>query len=261
MNILFIGDIVGRPGREIIVRLLPGLREEFALDAVVANAENAAGGLGATPEIIRELMAVGVTAVTLGNHTWRKKELAPSIENFTTVVRPANFPPGNPGRGSAVVNLPDGRALGVVNLLGRVYMEAFEDPFRVGLEEVERLRMSTPVVLVDMHAEATSEKVAMGWHLDGRASAVLGTHTHVQTADERVLPAGTAYITDVGMTGPRDSVIGTNKEIVLQKFITGMPVPFEVARGPAMLCAVLVEVDDQTGRAVRIERIARMHEG
>ncbi|MDX9973814.1 MAG: TIGR00282 family metallophosphoesterase [FCB group bacterium] len=258
MNILFIGDIVGRPGREIIARLLPGLREELALDAVVANAENAAGGLGATPEIIRELMAVGVTAVTLGNHTWRKKELAPSIESFTTVVRPANFPPGNPGRGSVVVNLPDGRALGVVNLLGRVYMEAFEDPFRVGLEEVERLRMSTPVVLVDMHAEATSEKVAMGWHLDGRASAVLGTHTHVQTADERVLPAGTAYITDVGMTGPRDSVIGTNKEIVLQKFITGMPVPFEVARGPAMLCAVLVEVEDQTGRAVRIERIARM---
>jgi metallophosphoesterase (TIGR00282 family) len=258
MNILFIGDIVGRPGREVIQRLLPGLREEFMLDVVVANAENAAGGLGATPEILRELLAVGVQAVTLGNHTWRKKELAPAIDNFPTVVRPANFPPGNPGRGSALINLPDGRVLGLVNLIGRVYMEAFEDPFRVGLEEVERLRISTPVVLVDIHAEATSEKVAMGWHLDGRASAVVGTHTHVQTADERVLPAGTAYITDVGMTGPRDSVIGTNKEIVLQKFITGMPVPFEVARGAAILCAAFVEVDDASGRASRIERIARM---
>jgi metallophosphoesterase (TIGR00282 family) len=258
MNILFIGDIVGRPGRDVIHRLLPGLRAELAVDVVVANAENAAGGLGATPEILRELLACGIHAVTLGNHTWRKKELAPAIENFPTVVRPANFPPSNPGRGSAIIPLPDGRALGLVNLLGRVYMEPFEDPFRIGLEEVERLRITTPIVLVDMHAEATSEKVAMGWYLDGRASAVVGTHTHVQTADERVLPAGTAYITDVGMTGPRDSVIGTDKDIVVQKFVTGMPVPFEVARGPAILSAVLVEVDDLSGRALRIERVSRM---
>jgi metallophosphoesterase (TIGR00282 family) len=260
MKILFIGDIVGRPGRSAVHRFVPELREEFAVDVVVANAENAAGGLGITPDIVRELTGAGVHAITLGNHTWRKKEFATAIDGFPAVVRPANFPPGNPGRGAVLITLPDARRLGGVNLLGRVYMEAFEDPFRVGLEEVERLRLSTPVVLVDMHAEATSEKQAMGWYLDGHATAVIGTHTHVQTADERILPRGTAYLTDVGMTGPRDSVIGTDKDIVLHKFVTGMPVPFEVARGPALLCAVLVTADDDTGGATRIERICRLEE-
>lgn len=260
MRILFIGDIVGRPGRNAIHRFVPELCAEYGADAVVANAENAAGGLGVTPEIVKELLSAGVHGITLGNHAWRKKEMAPAIDAFPAMVRPANFPPGNPGRGATVIALEDGRRLGLVNLLGRVYMEPFEDPFRVGLEEVERLRTTTSIVIVDVHAEATSEKQAMGWYLDGHATAVVGTHTHVQTADERILPRGTAYITDVGMTGPRDSVIGTDKDIVLHKFVTGMPVPFEVARGPAILSAVLITADEDSGAATSIERIVRLEE-
>ena len=257
MKILFIGDVVGRPGRDCILRWLPELRTIHGIDFVVANGENAAGGLGATPDVLNELFGAGVQAVTLGNHTWRKKELAGSIDKFAAVVRPANFPDGVPGKGATVVALPDGRKLGVLNLIGRVYMEPYGCPFERAVWEVERLREVTPVVLVDMHAEATSEKVAMGWHLDGRCTAVVGTHTHVQTADERVLPKGTAYITDVGMTGPMNSVIGMERDVVLRKFMTGMPGEFKVAAGPALLSAVVIDADDETGRARSVERILR----
>ncbi|MBI5093963.1 MAG: TIGR00282 family metallophosphoesterase [Candidatus Hydrogenedentes bacterium] len=257
MKILFIGDVVGRPGRDCITRWLPEIRSKFGIDIVVANGENAAGGLGATPDVLKELFASGIQAITLGNHTWRKKELAGTIDTMAAVARPANYPDGVPGKGSMVVALPDGRKLGIVNLIGRVYMEPFGCPFERAVWELERLREVTPLLLVDMHAEATSEKIAMGWHLDGRCSAVVGTHTHVQTADERILPKGTAFITDVGMTGPMDSVIGMERDIVIRKFMTGMPGEFKVAAGPALLSAVVIDADDDTGCARSIERILR----
>jgi 2',3'-cyclic-nucleotide 2'-phosphodiesterase len=257
MKVLFIGDVVGRPGRTCVEQMLPGLRDEFAIDFTIANGENAAGGLGATPKVLAELLEAGVDAVTLGNHTWRKKELVQGIEDFATVLRPANYPRGVPGKGAAAFPLADGRVIGVVNLLGRVFMEPVECPFTVGEEEVEALRRETCIVIVDMHAEATAEKIALGWRLDGRCSAVVGTHTHVQTADERILPQGTAYITDIGMAGPRDSVIGVEREAVINRFLTAMPAEFRVAKGVAMLNAVVIDVDDQTGRARSIERVIR----
>ncbi len=256
MNILFVGDIVGRPGRRCLAQCLPRLREQYALDFVIVNAENAAGGLGIIPRVVDELLKMGVSGITMGNHTWRKREFVNTIDKYRTVVRPANYPMGVPGQGSAVVELPDGRAMGLVNVLGRVYLDSFDDPFTRAREEVERLRQSVPVVLVDFHAEATSEKVALGWYLDGLATAVVGTHTHVQTSDERVLPKGTAYITDVGMTGPRDSVIGIEPPRAIQKFLTGIPSEFRVAKGPAILGAVVIQADDATGRAVSIERVS-----
>jgi len=257
MKILLIGDVCGRAGRQCIARWLPEIRAEYGVDFVVANAENAAGGLGATPEILAELEALDIQALTMGNHTWRKRELAPALHKLDAVVRPANYPPGVPGKGSAVFALADGRRVGVVNVVGRVFMDAFDCPFRRAREEVTRLRESAPVVLVDVHAEATSEKMALGWYLDGLCTAVLGTHTHVQTADERVLPNGTAYITDVGMTGPVNSVIGVDSERAISKFLTGMPNEFRVAKGPSALCAALVEADDKTGCAVSIQRVVR----
>lgn len=257
MKILFIGDVVGRPGRRCVSRWLPKIQSEFRIDITVANGENAAGGLGATPDVLKELLESGVQAITLGNHTWRKKDLAGAIDAFSEVARPANYPAGVPGKGSVVVPLSDGRKLGIVNLLGRVYMEPFGCPFERAVRELARLREVTPLLLVDMHAEATSEKIAMGWHLDGRCSAVVGTHTHVQTADERLLPKGTAYITDVGMTGPMDSVIGMERAIVIRKFTTGMPGEFKVAAGPCVLSAVVIEVNDESGQAQSIERILR----
>lgn len=256
MNILFIGDIVGRPGRKCLAECLPRLREQFAIDVVIANAENAAGGLGAIPRVIDELLKIGVAGMTMGNHTWRKREFVNTIDKYRCVVRPANYPARVPGQGSAIIELPDGRAVGLVNVLGRVFMEAFDCPFTRAEEEVERLRRSVSVVLVDFHAEATSEKVALGWHLDGKCTAVVGTHTHIQTADERVLPKGTAYITDVGMTGPRDSVIGVEPARAIHKFLTGMPSEFRVAKGPAILGAVLIEADDETGSAKSIRRVS-----
>ena len=258
MKILFIGDIVGRRGRQCVAKLLPALRAEHGLDLVIANAENAAGGLGATPQVIGQLSAMGVHGMTLGNHTWRKKELAAELHRLDTVVRPANYPSGVPGKGSMVLSLPDGRKVGVVNLVGRVFLEPSGCPFAKGQEEVDLLRQATPVVLVDFHAEATSEKMALGWHLDGRCTAILGTHTHVQTADERVLPHGSAYITDAGMTGPINSVIGVERERALSKFLTGMPSEFRVAKGPAMLCGVIIDADDRTGRALSIRRVAAL---
>jgi hypothetical protein len=234
---------------------LPRLRRDLGVDVVVANAENAAGGHGATPDVVAELAAAGVDAFTMGNHTWRKNVIFGMLENMPNLVRPANYPEGTPGRGAAVVTLKDGRKLGLLNLMGRVYMEPIECPFAHATRALEALRRETPVVLVDMHAEATSEKVAMGWHLDGQCSVVVGTHTHVQTADEWLLPEGTAYITDVGMCGPSHSVIGTDIEPVLKRFRTSLPQSFNVAKGPMQFCAVLVDVDDETGKALRIERV------
>lgn len=255
MKILFIGDVVGRCGRVCVGECVPELRRREAIDFVVANGENAAGGLGATPKVIAELLNKGVDAITLGNHTWRKKELAVALDKQERVVRPANYPPGVPGRGAALIEVANGCRVGLVNLIGRVYMDPTECPFAVGERLVDQLRAQTPVVLVDFHAEATSEKVAMGWHLDGRCTAVIGTHTHVQTADERVLPRGTAYITDAGMTGPLDSVIGVERQRVIKRFLTGMPTEFKVPNERPALCGVIVDVDERTGCARAIQRV------
>lgn len=253
MNILFIGDIVGRPGRRAVAQELPRLLETNAIDFVVANAENAAGGKGATPEILHDLRKLGVQGFTMGNHTWKKKVLIPAMDSFPGLIRPANYPPGSPGQGSTILESPSGLRLGIINLIGRVYMEAFDCPFRTADATLENLRGRCDAILVDMHADATSEKVAMGWHLDGRCAAVVGTHTHVQTADGWLLPQGTAYITDVGMCGPTHSVIGTEVQTIVQKFITGMPKEYEVAKGPAQFCAVQIDVDEATGKARSIQ--------
>lgn len=255
MKLVFIGDIVGKPGRTIVSQRIGAIRDRWQPDVIIANAENAAGGLGATPEVIAELKRLGIAGFTMGNHTWRKKTIIPAMPGLPELVRPANYPPGLPGRGATILQLPDGRRLGLLNLIGRVYMEPFDCPFRTADEVLPELAAETNAILVDMHAEATSEKIAMGWYLDGRCSAVVGTHTHVQTADEWILPAGTAYITDVGMCGPMHSVIGTDKETVVTKFVSGMPEKFDVAGGPAILSAVFIEIDDATGKALKIERI------
>ena len=257
MKLLFIGDIVGKPGRSSVAQWLPQVREEFEIDIVLANAENAAGGLGATPEILGALKDLGIDGFTLGNHTWRKQAIIAALDGMPEIVRPANYPAGVPGRGHCVLRLKDGRKVGLVNLLGRVFMEPFACPFACADEVLETLQQETPLIVVDMHAEATSEKMALGWHLDGRCTAVLGTHTHVQTADERILPDGTAYLTDVGMCGPIDSVIGSRREPVIEKFRTGLPRKFEVAKGAAQFCGVVVKADDTTGRAQSITRVQR----
>lgn len=255
MKVLFIGDIVGRPGRSCVERWLPELQSRFSVDITVANAENAAGGLGVTPDLLDQLHALGIQGFTLGNHTWRKKALVSGIGRFDNVARPANYAQGVPGQGAVVLELADGRKLGVLNLLGRVFMDSCECPFRTADRELERLHDQTNAVLVDIHAEATSEKVALGWYLDGRCSAVVGTHTHVQTADERLLPRGTAYITDVGMTGPLDSVIGVEREAIIDRFLTGLPKAFEVATENPVLCGVIIDIDDTSGKARSISRI------
>jgi len=260
MRILFIGDIVGKPGRRAVAAVLPDLVEERGIELVIANAENAAGGLGATPEILNDLRKLGIHAFTMGNHTWRKKSIVAELERGLDVVRPANYPVGVPGAGSLTVALEDGRKLGLVSVLGRVYMEPFACPFLTADAEIERLKEETNTILVDAHAEATSEKIALGWHLDGKCSAVAGTHTHVQTADEWVMPGGTAYITDVGMCGPILSVIGTDRDRVIGRFLTGMPHDFTVAKGPAQFCAVQIDIDDETGHAVEIERFLMREE-
>lgn len=252
-GVLFIGDIIGRPGRNALRAALPGLREKHRPHFVVANGENAAGGSGMTEEIGRDLFAV-LDALTSGNHIWDKKEGVAYMEGERRLLRPANYPPGNPGRGSVVLEGPGGRKLGVLSLQGRVFMEPIDCPFRAADAAVEALRKETPCILIDLHAEATSEKQALGWYLDGRVSAVVGTHTHVPTADERVLPGGTAYITDAGMAGSRDSVIGIQKEQAIDKFLLARPVRFEPAKDGLFLSAVYIEIDSETGRALSIVR-------
>jgi len=254
MKILFIGDIVGKPGRRAVRELLPGIIEERRIDFVIANCENAAAGFGVTAEIIEELYGAHIDVLTSGNHIWDKKEVMEFVDDYETLLRPANYPEGAPGRGSVVINAPGGIPVGVLNLAGRVFMHPLDCPFRTAEREIEKLRKRARVIIVDMHAEATSEKIAMGWYLDGKVTAVLGTHTHVQTADERILPGGAAYITDVGMTGPFDSVIGINKDSILRRFLLQIPNKFDVAKGDVRLQGVIVEIDPE-GRAAGIERL------
>ena len=256
MKVLFLGDIVGKPGRAAVRHFVPVLRERHGLDLCVGNSENSAGGAGITPESADDLLEAGLDLLTGGNHTWSKREILPYLDrDGSRQLRPANYPDGAPGRGHAVLTSPGGRKLGVVNLEGRLFMKPLDCPFRAAERLVAELRQQTPCILVDMHCEATSEKNAMGHFLDGRVSAVLGTHTHVQTADERVLRAGTAYQTDVGMCGPWDSVIGLRKESAIERFLTARHTPFETAQGETVLQGAIVEIDDQTGRARSILRI------
>ena len=254
-KILFIGDIVGKPGRVAVRELLPALIEDYRIDLVVANCENAAAGFGVTRDIVEELFRSRVDVLTSGNHIWDKKEVLEFVEDYETLLRPANYPDGVPGFGSVVVPSPTGSPIGVINLAGRVFMHSLDCPFRSAEKEIEKLKKNTSTIVVDMHAEATSEKQALGWFLDGRVSAVLGTHTHVQTADERILPNGTAYITDLGMTGPFDSIIGTRKDVVLERFLRNMPNKFDVARGDVRLQGVVLGVDQASGKALEIERL------
>ncbi|MFA5156467.1 MAG: TIGR00282 family metallophosphoesterase [Candidatus Omnitrophota bacterium] len=257
MKILFIGDIVGNPGREAVKKLLPLLKQEFKLDFVIANAENAAGGSGITSRVANELFDAGVSVLTSGDHIWKKSEIFEIIKEDKRILRPANFPEGAPGCGSQIFKTEAGAKVGVVNVQGRVFMEALESPFKAALKAQEELSRETKVIIVDMHAEATSEKVALGWYLDGKVSAVLGTHTHIQTADEKILPQGTAYITDAGMTGPYDSVIGRDVADVLQRFLTSVPVRFEVAQENIQLHGVVLDIDENTGKARSIVRIQK----
>ncbi len=255
IRILMIGDVVGRPGRRAVIENVPGLVRDEKINLTIANGENAAGGNGITREVANELFSAGVEVLTMGNHVWNKKEIFNLIVREERIIRPGNYPPGAPGAGFGRYETKDGVKVGVFNLSGRVFMPGLDCPFRKADEIIAVLREWSNIMLLDFHAEATSEKIAMAYYLEGRVSAVCGTHTHVQTADERVLPGGTAYITDVGMTGPLDSVIGVKKEPVMEKFITQMPRKFEVAVGPYQFNAVVIDIDSQTGRAEDIKRI------
>ena len=255
MKILFIGDIFGEPGRRALARAVPRLVAQRQIDIVIGNGENAAGGFGITPELAEELFDLGLAVITTGNHAWDKKEILDYFPREPRLLRPANYPSGVPGSGSVVVESAGGEQLGVLQLMGRAYMPTLDCPFQVAKKELAALKKRTVTVIVDMHAEATSEKMAMGHYLDGEVVAVMGTHTHVQTADDQILPKGTAYVTDIGMTGPLHSVIGVKKELAIEKFLTGMPRRFEVASGPSVFCAVLLELDARLGKALSIERI------
>ncbi len=255
MRILFISDIVGSPGRELVARNLPAIVSEHAVDLVIANGENAASGFGITPKLADEIFAAGVEVITGGNHSWDRKEILDYIPHEPRLLRPANFPAGAPGRGLYLGTSRGGVRYAVLNLQGRVFMAALDCPFKTADQELARVPPGVKIVLVDMHAEATSEKQAMGWYLDGRVSAVVGTHTHVPTADERVLPNGTAFITDVGMTGPHESVIGMDRSAMIRRFLDALPGKFEVAAGDPRLNAVIVDVDEATGRARGISRL------
>jgi len=260
VRILFIADIIGKPGRQVVENLLPKIIGEENIQFVIANCENAAGGFGLTPKISREMFSVGVDVITMGNHIWARREISEIIEELN-ILRPANFPPGVPGKGWTIIQANNEVKVGVINLMGRVHMSTLECPFRTADGIIEEISKQTKIIIVDMHAEITSEKVAMGWYLDGKVSAVIGTHTHVPTADERILPQGTAYITDVGMTGPLDSIIGIKKEIILKKYLTQMPLRFEVAIGDLVFAGAVVEIDEKTGKARSIGRIAKPFEG
>ncbi len=255
MLVLVIGDIVGRPGRQAVHKFLPGLRRQNGLDLVIANAENAAGGFGLTSSIARELLGAGVDAITSGNHIWAQKEIVPHLDGNMPILRPLNYPPGVPGRGYLI----SGQTV-VVNLMGRTFMREIDCPFQAMDKRLAELKTKPPAIIVDFHAEATSEKVAMGRYLDSRVSAVLGTHTHIGTVDTRLLPGGTAYVTDIGMTGPTDSIIGDNAEAVIQRFLTGLPYRLPVGEGKPELNAVMVEIAKDSGRAINIERIYRSME-
>lgn len=255
MKLLFIGDIVGKIGRNATRTLLPSVVSKYKIEFVVANGENAAGGFGITEKIANEIFGYGVHVITTGNHVWDKKEFIPHIAKENRVLRPLNYPPGVPGYGTIVCTVRDTLKAAVINLSGRVFMGNMDCPFRVGKESIDDLKKDVRIIIVDFHAEATSEKIAFGHFVDGKVSAVIGTHTHVQTADEKILSGGTAYITDVGMTGPSDSIIGIEKEQIIQRFLTNMPMRFETAKGEGIFSAVVVEINEETGAASAIQRL------
>jgi len=255
MRVLFVGDVVGRAGRDIIKGRLDLFKDREKIDIAIVNAENAAGGSGLTPRIAKELFSAGADALTSGDHIWRKREIYEFLDTNDKIVRPLNYPEGAPGKGSIIVETDGGVKVGIINIIGRVFMDAVECPFRSVKKEVETLREITPIIIVDIHAEATSEKVAMGWYLDGKVTAVIGTHTHIQTADEKILPEGTAYITDCGMTGPYDSVIGRKKEKIIERYLTQLPTTFDLAEAGIEMHGVIVDVDEKTGKARGIKRV------
>ena len=259
MRLLLLGDIVGKPGRRAVCALLPRLIDQERIDLVVANCENVANGAGVDPKSARELLDAGAHVLTSGNHVWRDKTIPEFIQHESRLLRPANFPPMVPGRGWTLTETASGVPVAVLNVIGRVFMDSVDCPFRTAEALLPELRSRARVVIVDMHAEATSEKAAMGWFLDGKVTAVFGTHSHVQTADERVLPHGTAYITDVGMCGPTESVIGVRPELAVQRFLTHMPVKFEVAGGRVIVQGVIVDADADTGRAEAVRRLQKVY--
>ncbi|WP_330949001.1 TIGR00282 family metallophosphoesterase [Virgibacillus sp. MG-45] len=255
MKILFIGDVVGSPGREMVKEYLPRLKEKYKPNMTIINGENAASGKGITEKIYKQFLEWGAQVITMGNHTWDKKEIFEFIEDAKYMIRPANFPENNPGKGIVFINV-NGTEVAVINLQGRTFLLPNEDPFIVADQLIEQAKKRTNIIFIDFHAEATSEKQAMGWYVDGRVSAVVGTHTHTQTADERILSNGTAYITDAGMTGPYDAILGVKKEAVLKRFQTNLPVRFEIdENGRAQLNGIIATIDNKTGRAVDIKRI------
>ena len=256
MRILAIGDVIGAPGRDVLRALLPSLRKELELDVVIANAENSAGGIGTTTETAQALFACGVDVLTGGNHTWKHREIEGALEREPRLLRPHNYPKA-PGRGCAIFETARGQRYAVINLIGRTFMEAVENPFLVVEPLLDEVRRTTPIVCIDFHAEATGEKQSFGFHVDGRCSAVWGTHTHCPTADERLLPGGTAFVTDLGMTGPYQSVIGFSPAQAIKRYMTSRPARFEVASGPAELRAIVLTVDDTSGKALAIERLRR----
>ena len=259
MRVLFVGDVVGKPGRKAVKELLPNLRERHRASFVIVNCENAAGGLGVSPDTARELLASGADCLTSGNHVFKLREIVPYLQSEQRILRPANYPKGAPGSGIGLYAVGSD-LIAVINLQGRTFMEPIDCPFSVGDALIAEALQQTPCVVIDFHAETTSEKMAFGWFAAGRASAVVGTHTHVQTADERIIPPGTAYITDVGMTGPLDSVLGVRPDLIIQRFLTALPVRFEVAAGPVLLSAVSVDINPDTGYATSIQRISEVIE-
>ena len=256
MRILFIGDIVGEPGRKAVKNLLPKLREQHGLDFIIANGENSAGGSGITPKTAEEIFSAGVDVITSGDHLWDQKEVVELLRNEPRFVRPLNYPAGTAGQGSVVIQKGSLPLVAVLNLQGRTFMPVLENPFQLGRAEVERLRQQTKIIFVDIHAEATSEKIALARMLDGQVSAVIGTHTHVQTADEQIFPGGTAYLTDAGFTGPHESVLGREIQPIIKRFLTNLPQRFEVAKGRVVLQGALVEIDDSNGQAIGIKRLS-----
>ncbi len=256
MKILFIGDIVGKPGRRAVSEFVPSLISERKIDLVIANCENAAAGFGVTREIVEELFGSRIDVLTSGNHIWNKKEVLDFIGDYKTLLRPANYPATTPGSGAVLIPTAKGEYVGVLNLAGRIFMHPSDCPFVTAKDKIAELKSKTKIIIVDIHAEATSEKKALGWYLDGEVSAVLGTHTHVQTADEEILPQGTAYISDVGMTGPFDSVIGVKKDLIIERFLTQMPNKFDVAKGDIRMQGVMLDIDSISGKAISIERIS-----
>jgi metallophosphoesterase (TIGR00282 family) len=261
VKLLFIGDIVGQPGRNAVKTLLPKLRQQHALDFVIANGENSAGGSGITPKTAEEIFSAGVDAITSGDHLWDQKEVMELLANEKRFLRPLNYPPGTPGQGSAIFEVRNAERgvrnlIGVLNAQGRTFMPPLEHPFLLAAEEVKRLREQTKIIFVDFHAEATSEKIAFARFLDGQVSAVVGTHTHVQTADEQIFPGCTAYLTDAGFTGPHESVLGREIEPIIKRFLTGMPQRFDVAKNRVLLHGAVIEIDEATGKAIRIQRVS-----